>query len=94
MKREQVIDLYFMEARAKLIDLAAFLDRVDRAPGTDDFRMAGFSPGPAGTARRPAGSGQTRFAQFERSDHRTAAGRHHQGGRRSVAGSRNAAQMN
>ncbi len=31
-----------MEARAKLIDLAAFLDRVDRAPGTDDFRMAAF----------------------------------------------------
>jgi hypothetical protein len=42
MKREQVVDLYFMEARAKLIDLAAFLDRVDRAPGTDDFRMAAF----------------------------------------------------
>ena len=42
MKREQVIDLYFMEARAKLIDLAAFLDRVDRAPGKDDFRMAAF----------------------------------------------------
>jgi hypothetical protein len=31
-----------MEARAKLIDLAAFLDRVDRAPGKDDFRMAAF----------------------------------------------------
>jgi hypothetical protein len=42
MKREQVVDLYFMEARAKLIDLAAFLDRVDRAPGTDDFRMTAF----------------------------------------------------
>jgi hypothetical protein len=39
MKREQVVDLYFMEARAKLIDLAAFLDRVDRTPGTDDFRL-------------------------------------------------------
>jgi hypothetical protein len=42
MKREQVVDLYFMEARAKLIDLAAFLDRVERAPGADDFRMAAF----------------------------------------------------
>jgi hypothetical protein len=42
MKREQVIDLYFMEARAKLIDLAAFLDRVERASGKDDFRMAAF----------------------------------------------------
>lgn len=39
MTREKVIDLYFMEARAKLIDLAAFLDRVDRAPGEDDFRV-------------------------------------------------------
>ncbi len=42
MKRERVVDLYFMEARAKLIDLAAFLDRVDRAPGTEDFRMTAF----------------------------------------------------
>ncbi len=40
MKRDQVTDLYFMEARAKLIDLAAFLDRVDRAEGSDDFRVA------------------------------------------------------
>ena len=39
MKREHVTDLYFMEARAKLIDLAAFLDRVDRADGADDFRL-------------------------------------------------------
>jgi hypothetical protein len=42
MTREQVLELYFMEARSKLIDLAAFLDRVERAPGTDDFRMAAF----------------------------------------------------
>ncbi len=27
----QVVDLYFMEHRAKLLDLAAFLDRLDRA---------------------------------------------------------------
>lgn len=31
-----------MEARAKLIDLAAFLDRVDRADGEDDFRIKGL----------------------------------------------------
>lgn len=42
MTRQQVLDLYFMEARAKLIDLAAFLDRVDRAQGQDDFRLKGF----------------------------------------------------
>lgn len=39
MTREQVLDLYFMDARSKLIDLAAFLDRVERATGEDDFRM-------------------------------------------------------
>jgi len=39
MTRQQVLDLYFMDARSKLIDLAAFLDRVERADGADDFRM-------------------------------------------------------
>ena len=42
MTRQQLLDLYFMEARAKLIDLAAFMDRVDRGAGDEDFRMAGF----------------------------------------------------
>jgi hypothetical protein len=42
MTRRQVLDLYFMEARAKLIDLAAFLDRIERASGPEDFRMRGF----------------------------------------------------
>ncbi len=42
MTRQQVLDLYFMENRAKLIDIAAFLDRVDRAEGEADFRLAGF----------------------------------------------------
>lgn len=32
-----------MESRAKLIDLAAFLDRVERAQGEADFRLAGFN---------------------------------------------------
>lgn len=39
--REQVINIYFLEHRAKLLDVAAFLDRIDRAqPGTagSDFR--------------------------------------------------------
>lgn len=37
--RARIVDLYFAEARSKLIDLAAFLDRVERADGPDDFRM-------------------------------------------------------
>jgi hypothetical protein len=40
MTRQQVLDLYFMDARSKLIDLAAFLDRMHRAEGPADFRMA------------------------------------------------------
>src|SRR3954464_3279611 len=42
MTRQQVLDLYFMEARSKLIDLGAFIDRVGRADGEGDFRLNGF----------------------------------------------------
>ena len=42
MTRLQVLDLYFMDARARLIDLAAFMDRVERASGPEDFRMKAF----------------------------------------------------
>jgi len=42
MSKEQILDLYFMEARAKLIDIAAFLDRVDRADGSAGFRLQAF----------------------------------------------------
>jgi hypothetical protein len=39
MDRARVTDLYFAEARSRLIDLAAFLDRVERAAGHDDYRL-------------------------------------------------------
>lgn len=42
MTRNELLDLYFMDARAKLIDIAAFLDRVDRGKGEADFRLAAF----------------------------------------------------
>lgn len=32
---QQVVDLYFMEHRAKLLDIAAFLDRLERATGDE-----------------------------------------------------------
>jgi len=42
--KQQVIDTYFMEHRAKLIDIAAYLDRIDRGQGSDpgDFRDTAF----------------------------------------------------
>jgi hypothetical protein len=42
MTRQQILDLYFLDARHKLIELAAFLDRVERAGGPDDFRLKDF----------------------------------------------------
>jgi hypothetical protein len=42
MTRQKILDLYFLDARHKLIDLAAFLDRVERADGQDDFRIKSF----------------------------------------------------
>ena len=42
MTRQQVLDLYFLAARHQLVDLAAFLDRVERAHGKDDFRLQSF----------------------------------------------------
>ena len=43
MNRRELLDLYYLEARAKLIDVAAFLDRLDRAEGAPDFRLAAFT---------------------------------------------------
>ena len=42
MNRQELLDLYFMDARSKLIDIAAFLDRLERADGEADFRLAAF----------------------------------------------------
>ncbi len=42
---EQVLDSEYLTARAKLIDLAAFLDRLDRAGGCDDRRLDAIRDG-------------------------------------------------
>ena len=43
MNRQELLDLYFLEARSKVIDLAAFLDRLDRADGSADFRLGALT---------------------------------------------------
>jgi hypothetical protein len=43
MNRQQLLDLYFLDARAKLIDIAALLDRLDLAQGQADFRLDAFT---------------------------------------------------
>jgi hypothetical protein len=42
MTKQQVLDLCFLDARHKLIEIAAFLDRAERAEGKDDFRLKTF----------------------------------------------------
>ncbi len=41
-KKNQMLDLYFLSARERLIDVAAFMDRVDREGGSSDFRYKAF----------------------------------------------------
>ena len=41
-EKQNSVELYFMEARAKLIDIAAFMDRVERDGLTEDFRYQAF----------------------------------------------------
>ena len=36
--KKDLLDLQFIDARHKLIDLAAFLDRIDRHEGEQDYR--------------------------------------------------------
>lgn len=41
-KKQDTVDLYFMDARSKLIDIAAFMDRVERDGLASDFRYQAF----------------------------------------------------
>jgi hypothetical protein len=36
---KEVLDRYFLEARCKLLDIAAILDRIDRGGGVNDPRL-------------------------------------------------------
>ncbi len=45
LTQKQLIDEYFMEHRTKILDIAAFLDRMDRSVernAEDDFRIVAF----------------------------------------------------
>jgi hypothetical protein len=59
MNRQQLLDAYFLDARAKLIDIAAFLDRLDHAEGNADFRADAFAKALA----RLQGTGDDRARQ-------------------------------
>ncbi|GAM10012.1 hypothetical protein OR1_02297 [Geobacter sp. OR-1] len=46
MTASEILDLYFIENRARLLDIASFLDRIDRYEGAaearQDFRYQAF----------------------------------------------------
>ena len=42
MTKNEILDLYFIEIRHKLVEIAAFLDRLERGTGAADFRLAAF----------------------------------------------------
>ena len=46
MNAREILDLYFIENRARLLDIASFLDRIDRYDGAgearEDFRYKAF----------------------------------------------------
>jgi hypothetical protein len=60
----ELVDEYFIENRNRLLELAAFLDRVDRADGpaaADDFRMQVFREGIAALS----GTGADRLQRIQ-----------------------------
>ena len=60
----ELVDEYFIENRNRLLELAAFLDRIDRAGGQaawDDFRMQVFREGVAALS----GTGADRLQRIQ-----------------------------
>ena len=80
----ELVDEYFIENRTKLLDIAAFLDRLDRAdPGLRRRPTSGCAPSPRRSPRstgpRPDRHGP---ADLQRPAHRAARGARPQGRRR------------
>ena len=54
LSAKELVDEYFIENRTRLLEIAAFLDRLDRVDAsyaTEDFRMQAFSEALAHLAR-------------------------------------------
>jgi len=69
--KKDILDLYFMDARCKLIDLAAYLDRLDRHEGELDFRQAGFEKALEAMLSNPSDKTRVQAVLEALSDHST-----------------------
>jgi len=73
LTQQQLIDEYFIEHRTKILDIAAFLDRFDRASthnAEEDFRIRAFRKALAALLDSENG-GRMRAVQMLLSDPRT-----------------------
>lgn len=70
MRAIDVLDLYFIENRSRLLDIAAFLDRIDRHEGAEeakaDYRYQAFEH--IIELLRQPGGGRTKAIQVALSD--------------------------
>ncbi len=57
--KTEILDLYFMDARYKLLDIAAYLDRLERHDGEADFRHPAFLSALAAMQDPPEGLTRT-----------------------------------
>jgi hypothetical protein len=67
--KTDILDQYFMDTRYKLLDIAAYLDRLDRHEGELDFRHAGFEKALAAMQSPPEGKTRAQAVLEALSDH-------------------------
>ncbi len=71
MTKGEIQDLYFMDSRAKLIDIASYLDRLDRMEGDADFRHPAFLDALQAMQNTPVGKTRVQAVLESLSDHST-----------------------
>jgi len=69
--KKDIQDLYFMDNRFRLLDIAAFLDRIDRHEGEADFRHEAFLNALEAMQSPTPGLSRTQAVHHAFSDHST-----------------------
>lgn len=69
--KKEIQDLYFMDSRYKLLDLAAYLDRVERHEGEADFRHPALLTAIDAMLNPPVGKTRAQAVHLAFSDHST-----------------------
>ncbi len=69
--KKEIQDLYFMDSRFKLLEIASFLDRVDRHDGQADFRHPAFMKALEAMQNPPTGTSRAQAVHLAFSDHST-----------------------